>query len=127
MSANPIIKPVAHPHESITPYPTVRYDPVMKVQVGESVSHGKRLYLKPNVIQHKYFKLFHLKFIARIIESSRTLARITSSLTVMKLLPFGSALTKLLDIKPSDDATAWHWTLPDARVDSFAAPHDIPW
>jgi hypothetical protein len=31
-----------------------------------------------------------------------------------------------LDIKLSDDKAALHWTLPDARVNGFAAPRDIP-
>jgi hypothetical protein len=32
-----------------------------------------------------------------------------------------------VDIKFSDDDAAQHWTLPDARVDGFTAPHDIAW
>jgi hypothetical protein len=32
-----------------------------------------------------------------------------------------------IDIELSDEEAAWRWTLPDARVDGFAAPRDIAW
>jgi hypothetical protein len=37
------------------------------------------------------------------------------------------SLAITIDIKLSDDEAARHWTLPDARVDGFAAPVDIAW
>src|SRR5271157_3436817 len=37
------------------------------------------------------------------------------------------SLAITIDIKLSDDEAARHWTLPDARVDGFAAPRDIAW
>jgi hypothetical protein len=37
------------------------------------------------------------------------------------------SLAVSIDIKLSDHNAAHHWTLPDARVDSFAAPADIAW
>jgi hypothetical protein len=37
------------------------------------------------------------------------------------------SLAITIDIKFSDNDVARHWTLPDARVDGFAAPVDIAW
>jgi hypothetical protein len=37
------------------------------------------------------------------------------------------SLAITIDVKLSDDNAARHWTLPDARVDGFAAPCDITW
>ncbi len=37
------------------------------------------------------------------------------------------SLAITIDIMLSDDEAARHWTLPDARVDGFAAPRDIAW
>jgi hypothetical protein len=37
------------------------------------------------------------------------------------------SLAITIDIKLSDDEATRRWTLPDARVDGFAAPHDIAW
>src|SRR5208283_4983731 len=37
------------------------------------------------------------------------------------------SLAITIDIKLSDDEAARRWTLPDARVNGFAAPRDIAW